>query len=39
MIPVTFLPPAKQFLKKIRDKRLKKKYEQAITEIRKNPPV
>jgi len=39
MLPVTFLPPAKQFLKKIKDKRLKKKYEEAITEIRKNPDV
>jgi len=39
MLPVTFLPPAKQFLKKIKDERLKKKYEETITEIRKNPDV
>ncbi|HBC94992.1 MAG TPA: plasmid stabilization protein [Pelotomaculum sp.] len=39
MLSVTFLPPAKQYLKKIKDKRLKKKYEEAITEIRKNPDI
>lgn len=39
MLPVTFLPPAKKFLKKIKDRHLKKKYQEAITEIRKNPDI
>jgi mRNA interferase RelE/StbE len=39
MQPVVFLPPAKQFLKKIKDKHLKWKYEEAITQIRKNPDI
>lgn len=39
MLPVIFLPPAKQFLKKIKDRHLKKKYQEAITEIRNNPDI
>lgn len=39
MLSVTFLPPAKQFFEKIKDKRLKKKYEEAIIEIRKDPDI
>jgi len=39
MLPVIFLPPAKQFLKKIKDRQLKKKYQDAIIEIRNNPDI
>lgn len=37
MLPVEFMPPAKKYLKKIKDKNLKKKYLEAIMEIRSNP--
>ena len=31
------MPPARKFIKKIKDKRLKKKLEEAVLEIQKNP--
>lgn len=34
MLEVKFLPPAKKFLKKIKDKKLKDLYKDAILEIR-----
>jgi len=40
MLPVIFRPPVKQYLiKKLKDKQLKRKYQEAITEIRKNPEI
>jgi len=39
MLPVTILPTANKFLKKIKDKQLKKKYKEAIREIRKDPDI
>jgi mRNA interferase RelE/StbE len=39
MLPITFLSPAKQYLKKIKEKKLKELYKEAITEIRKNPEI
>lgn len=39
MLPVTFLPPAKKFFKKLRDNQLKKEYEQAIMRVRHDPEV
>jgi len=38
-VPVIFRPPAKQYLKKLKDRQLKRKYLEAITEIRKNPEI
>ena len=37
MLPIIFLTPAKQYFKKLKDKHLKKKYEEAIMIIRKDP--
>lgn len=31
------MPPARKFIKKIKDKKLKKKLEEAVLEIQKNP--
>lgn len=39
MYPVVFLRPAKQYFKKLKDKHLKKKYEEAIIKIRKDPEI
>ncbi len=36
MLPVTYLPPANKYLKKLKDKQLKRKYLEAIIKIRKN---
>ena len=37
MLEVIFLPPAAKFIKKIKDKKLKNLYKQAITEISDDP--
>ncbi|MBU7005102.1 type II toxin-antitoxin system RelE/ParE family toxin [Phosphitispora fastidiosa] len=37
MLPIVFLSPAEKYFKKLKDKKLKKKYESALMEIRKNP--
>jgi mRNA interferase RelE/StbE len=37
MLPIDFLPAAERYLKKIKDKHLKKIYEDAIKLIRENP--
>ena len=34
MLPIIYYPPAKKFLKKIKDKNLKEKFKEAIDEIR-----
>lgn len=39
MLPIVFLNPAAKHFKKLKDKQLKKKYEIALTEIRKDPEV
>lgn len=39
MLDVKFLPPAAKYLKKIKDKKLKDLYKEAIREIQKNPDV
>lgn len=39
MAELRVLPPAKKFLKKIKDKRLKKLYKDAIDAILKNPTI
>ena len=39
MAEVRFLPPAAKFIKKIKDGKLKKLYQQAIVEICLNPMV
>jgi len=39
MLPVTYLPPANKYLKKLKDKQLKRKYLEAIIKIRKNPEI
>ncbi|KKM08918.1 plasmid stabilization protein [Clostridiales bacterium PH28_bin88] len=37
MLPIVFLNPAAKYFKKLKDKQLKKKYEVALIEIRKDP--
>lgn len=37
MLPIVFLNPAEKYFKKLKDKQLKKKYEVALIEIRKDP--
>jgi len=39
MLPIVFLPPALKYFKKLKDKQLKKKYETALLEIRKDPEI
>ena len=39
MTEVRFLPPAAKFLKKLKDKRLKGLYREAIDKIREDPMV
>lgn len=39
MTEVRFLPPAAKFLKKLKDKNLKKLYQRAIDEICENPTI
>ena len=39
MVEVRFLPPAAKYLKKIKDKRLKALYQEAIDQIRENHTV
>jgi mRNA interferase RelE/StbE len=39
MLPIVFFPPALKYFKKLKDKKLKKKYETAIQEIRKDPEI
>ena len=39
MNEVIFLPPARNFLKKLKDKNLKKLFEDAIKNIAENPEV
>ena len=37
MLPIIYYPPAEKYFKKIKDKNLKKKFKDAIEEIRKDP--
>ena len=39
MLHITFLNPASKYFKKLKDKQLKKKYENALVEIRHDPEV
>jgi mRNA-degrading endonuclease RelE of RelBE toxin-antitoxin system len=39
MLQVRFLPPAAKFIKKLKDKKLKSLYQQAIDEIREDYTV
>ncbi|QNB45462.1 type II toxin-antitoxin system RelE/ParE family toxin [Thermanaerosceptrum fracticalcis] len=39
MLPVQYLPQAEKYLKKIRDPQLKRRFKEAIDNIRKNPQV
>jgi mRNA interferase RelE/StbE len=39
MLPIVFLNPAAKYFKKLKDKQLKKNYEIALMEIRKDPEV
>ena len=39
MLQIIYRPPASQFLKKIKDKALKKKFEEAINKIRQDPTI
>ena len=39
MLPIVFLNPAEKYFKKLKDKQLKKKYEAALMEIRKDPEI
>ena len=39
MTEVRFLPPAAKFLKKIKDKKLKTLYREAIDKIREDPAI
>ncbi len=39
MLPIDFLPAAERYLKKLKDKHLKKEYSDAIKLIRENPDV
>jgi len=39
MTEVIFLPPAAKFLKKIKDKELKKRYREAIDKISEDPAI
>ncbi|MCR4442701.1 MAG: type II toxin-antitoxin system RelE/ParE family toxin [Peptococcaceae bacterium] len=37
MLPVQYLPQAEKYFKKIRDPKLKRRFKEAIDEIRANP--
>ena len=39
MLDVIFLPPAAKYLKKLKDKRLKELYQEAVDVIRKDPAI
>ena len=39
MLDVIFLPPAAKYLKKLKDKRLKELYQEAVDAIRKDPAI
>ncbi|MCD8131956.1 MAG: type II toxin-antitoxin system RelE/ParE family toxin [Lachnospiraceae bacterium] len=39
MAEIIFLPPARKYFKKLKDKKLKKLYEDAINELRENPEI
>lgn len=39
MLPILYRPPAKQYFKKLKEKPLKKLFNDAIEEIRRNPYV
>jgi mRNA interferase RelE/StbE len=39
MLPVIYYPPAKKYFKKLKDKTLKNKFEEAIKEIRSDYKV
>ena len=39
MNEIIFLPPARNFLKKLKDKNLKKLFEEAIKNISENPQI
>ena len=39
MAELRILPPAAKFLKKLKDKKLKKLYQEAIDEILENPQI
>lgn len=39
MLPIVFLNPTIKYFKKLKDKQLKKKYENALLEIRSDPEI
>lgn len=39
MTEVIFLPPAAKFIKKLKDKKLKRLYQEAVDRIREDPEV
>lgn len=39
MLPIFYRTPTKKFFKKIKDKILKKKFEEAIKELRNDPEI
>ncbi len=39
MLPVRLSPPAEKYLRKIKDKQLKRAFEAAILTIRENPYI
>jgi len=39
MLPIIFLPPAETYLKKLKDKNLKRKFQDAIFRIRMEPEI
>ncbi|KXG76725.1 type II toxin-antitoxin system RelE/ParE family toxin [Thermotalea metallivorans] len=39
MYNIDFLPPAEKYFKKLKDKNLKRKFQEAIMKIRENPYI
>lgn len=39
MLDVVYMPAAKKYLKKVRDENLKRKFRDAVIEIRKDPGI
>ena len=39
MLPVVYLPPTERHFRKLKDKRLKDKFRQAISHIREDPRI
>ncbi len=39
MLPVTYMPSAEKYFRKLKDKNLKKEFKNAISQIRNNPNI